>query len=548
MRSALAIMFLLMIFFQSISQSIGISNNVFTPDPSSGLEIYFNNKGILIPRVTLTSRTDGATIPNPAHSLLVYNNGLGGLPKGYYYNKGTSIMPFGVMLLPDDTLKNIWFTLGNSGTNPSNNFLGTLDNVDLVFRTNNAERLRIGSDGRIAINTYLDWFQVELKSERDWSGMRIKSDSNVQLVLQTKDAYHALHAYYQNTLPRFSHGITNNGNWWLLNRYNNVGNYEESVMFVNRNNGLVGLGVAPIFYKLEVYQNRNWGGMRVRTDSSTQIVIESGNNFWTQYAFVQGGLTRFTNNVTPDAQVWNITRFDNAGNAIDAPFNIVRNTGFVGISTDQPRGPLHVLPVVDAGPNTPDNSASFIIGPASGIHLEIDDNEIHAMNNTSGSALYLNHDAGNVYIGVPGAAQKLTIGSAGDGTMAISNGWLTYSDASKKTNIKPIKNALTKIKLINGYHYQWKNTPDTSHQIGFMAQEIKQILPEITVHSINDNGEEYYGIDYSKMSVILVEAIKELLEKIEKLSKEIEYLKIENQELRKLFEKSSTYPDNLPQK
>lgn len=47
-----------------------------------------------------------------------------------------------------------WTINGNSGTNPdapSFNFLGTIDNRPLAFRTNNAERMRIKSDGKIAL-------------------------------------------------------------------------------------------------------------------------------------------------------------------------------------------------------------------------------------------------------------------------------------------------------------------------------------------------------------------------------------------------------------
>ena len=42
---------------------------------------------------------------------------------------------------------------GNIGTNPTNNFLGTIDNNDLVFRTNNTEKARITSSGNTGIGT-----------------------------------------------------------------------------------------------------------------------------------------------------------------------------------------------------------------------------------------------------------------------------------------------------------------------------------------------------------------------------------------------------------
>lgn len=47
------------------------------------------------------------------------------------------------VLLSTLTFSQTWNTTGNSGTTPTNNFIGTADDQDLVFRTNNKERLRI---------------------------------------------------------------------------------------------------------------------------------------------------------------------------------------------------------------------------------------------------------------------------------------------------------------------------------------------------------------------------------------------------------------------
>ncbi len=46
-----------------------------------------------------------------------------------------------------------WHTLGNSGTNASLNFLGTIDNQDLVFKTNNTEKMRLTTSGNVGIGT-----------------------------------------------------------------------------------------------------------------------------------------------------------------------------------------------------------------------------------------------------------------------------------------------------------------------------------------------------------------------------------------------------------
>jgi hypothetical protein len=63
------------------------------------LEINATNKGVLIPRVTLTGSTDSTTIATPATSLLVYNTATtSDVVPGYYYNSGTSGSPVWIRL------------------------------------------------------------------------------------------------------------------------------------------------------------------------------------------------------------------------------------------------------------------------------------------------------------------------------------------------------------------------------------------------------------------------------------------------------------------
>ncbi|MBC8883817.1 hypothetical protein H9X57_12045 [Flavobacterium piscinae] len=48
---------------------------------------------------------------------------------------------------------NTWSVLGNAGTNPATNFIGTSDNQSFVFRTNNLERMRLDSGGNLGLGT-----------------------------------------------------------------------------------------------------------------------------------------------------------------------------------------------------------------------------------------------------------------------------------------------------------------------------------------------------------------------------------------------------------
>ena len=72
-------------------QGVSINASGAQADPSAMLEVSSNSKGLLIPRVSLTSINDVTTIPSPAFSLLVYNTNasMTGGNIGFYYFNGT---------------------------------------------------------------------------------------------------------------------------------------------------------------------------------------------------------------------------------------------------------------------------------------------------------------------------------------------------------------------------------------------------------------------------------------------------------------------------
>jgi len=122
---------LLMIFSEGLAaQSLAVNNSGATANASSILDVSSSNKGILIPRVALTGTADVTTIASPANSLLVYNTAtVSNVTPGYYYWNGTAWTK-----MVNGTA---WSLTGNSGTAAATNFIGTTDNVPLVFRVNN---------------------------------------------------------------------------------------------------------------------------------------------------------------------------------------------------------------------------------------------------------------------------------------------------------------------------------------------------------------------------------------------------------------------------
>ncbi len=89
-------------------QNVAINTTGNVPDVSAMLDIVSTDKGLLLPRISLTSTTDATTIPSPANSLIVYNtnsniSGTDADGVGYYYNSGTSGSPVWVKLIGQST-------------------------------------------------------------------------------------------------------------------------------------------------------------------------------------------------------------------------------------------------------------------------------------------------------------------------------------------------------------------------------------------------------------------------------------------------------------
>lgn len=82
------------------------------------------------------------------------------------------------------------------------------------------------------------------------------------------------------------------------------------------------------------------------------------------------------------------------------------------------------------------------------------------------------------------------------------------SDARFKENIQTISSGLDKVRALRGTAYNWKTdfSDDRSLQLGFIAQELKEILPE----SVVQNEEGFYSVNYNSVVPVLAEGVKEL--------------------------------------
>ncbi|NML19941.1 hypothetical protein HHL16_03600 [Pseudoflavitalea sp. G-6-1-2] len=119
-----------------------IGDNPTSIQKSSILELESTRQGLLLPRLADTAAIN---LLNPPDGMIIYLNP----------DKSLRLRSNGswVKIADLGSATANWSLTGNTGTNPTTNFIGTIDGQPLVVRTNNAERLRVDAAGNVGIGT-----------------------------------------------------------------------------------------------------------------------------------------------------------------------------------------------------------------------------------------------------------------------------------------------------------------------------------------------------------------------------------------------------------
>jgi len=133
---------------------------------------------------------------------------------------------------------------------------------------------------------------------------------------------------------------------------------------------------------------------------------------------------------------------------------------------------------------------------------------------------------GNIGIGTTTPGQLLTVAGTIQSTSLLggattlstdANGNIirTPSDQKLKTNVETLTSSLDKVKQLRGVSYKWIDEArfGSSSEIGLIAQEVQAVVPEV----VKDGG-DYLSVNYQNLVALLIEAIKELAGKIERIT------------------------------
>ena len=124
-------------------------------------------------------------------------------------------------------------------------------------------------------------------------------------------------------------------------------------------------------------------------------------------------------------------------------------------------------------------------------------------------------------IGV-GVLTDLTYGitlqnTSGDISVGKARAWQTYSSARYKENVCDIEDPIEKLSKLKGVYFDWRDMAGEGRDIGFIAEEVGEVLPEVV--SYEEDGNDAISMSYDKIVPLLVEAFNESRERDKKNKK-----------------------------
>lgn len=100
------------------------------------------------------------------------------------------------------------------------------------------------------------------------------------------------------------------------------------------------------------------------------------------------------------------------------------------------------------------------------------------------------------------------------------------SDGRYKTDVHELTGSLDRVAALRGVNYRWRageypqRNFDENQHIGFIAQEVEEVMPEV----VQEHSDGTLSVDYGRLTPLLVEAIKELKQENEKLKHRLDNL------------------------
>ena len=204
--------------------------------------------------------------------------------------------------------------------------------------------------------------------------------------------------------------------------------------------------------------------------------------------------------------------------ADDASENVIIGSGSGG-SLNQ--GDNNVMIGYNAGNNLTTGNGNIFIGYSAGGTDYTFNNQLYIDNSSSNSPLIWGDFSSNkIVINGNSSHNSNNRTLFVNGNIGATSAFNNDSDRRLKKDIQTIPSALDKVLQMRGVTYQWKDGREEGDRMGFIAQEVEPILPQVV-----DNKNDHYTMQYAPITAVLIEAVKEQQQIIEAQQNEINQLK-----------------------
>ena len=358
--------------------------------------------------------------------------------------------------------------VGIDGT--TNGYVWNYENLPVLFGTNNAERMRIDSSGNVGIGTSSPVAPLHIEGKDQTEG-------TARFTPHSNKGNESSHIHFGST-----------GDWYIRSADT------AGKVVINDGGGNVGIGTTSPTEKLTVNGALAITGALSDDRTSTAAMDFSGGvtRFVSYGASGVGGQFAFRT-ASGGASSTERMRIDGSGNLLvgtTSPYTDSYHTIARNVNDDSGDPVLNVVNL--------DNTATGF-----NTVLAVTQNDV-------------------VFSGV----KAISFRRAGSiiASITMSNSAVAYntsSDYRLKENIKPIQNGLERLNKLNPVKFNWKEDGTSSE--GFIAHEVQEIFSDAI--SGEKDGEDMQGMDYGRITPLLVKAIQEQQAQIEALQSEINLLK-----------------------
>ncbi|HNP23162.1 MAG TPA: tail fiber domain-containing protein [Panacibacter sp.] len=392
---------------------------------------------------------------------------------------------------------NFWRTTGNSGLSAATNFLGTTDAVDVVFRSNNIEGMRLtNADRRLGLGTTLPSSKLHINAALNEDALRVQTNGTTRLFVDNAGG-----VTVGSTVAGPANGLYVNGNVGIgnsapVNKLDVSGNAAFT--------GIVGIrGVTNAAFALNVNGSSSYGGINITdpVDNTALNISKSGINygiFISKSSTASGVATIYSTNAGSGPGI-----YGQSASGDGAYGNSTSGYGVYGIS-----------------------SSSYGMYAYSSNYRAL-----YAEGDPLYYTAYFNGDT-------------------------YSTGSYLGSDAKLKKNIREVNNAMDIINQLKPKNYEFRNDGSYSkmnlpkgNHYGLIAQDVEKILPNLVKETTFETKDanphkaasteaeaqamkseqnekiDFKAVNYTELIPLLVKALQEQDAKIDALTNELRTIK-----------------------